>query len=121
MGDFNECMWDFEQFSLSPRPLSYMQAFRDALEICELAGLGFSGVPHCHTYGNRRSGAVNVKVHHSLITDLFELVVTPEINEGLCAEFSHREIGDTMFQIGHLKAPAPYGFLHVFSSAIGTL
>lgn len=53
-------MWDFEHFSLTPRPVGQMQAFRDCLEICGLADLGFSGV--AHTYDNKRSGEGNVKV-----------------------------------------------------------
>ena len=60
IGDFNEVMWDFEHFSSSPRPQRQMQAFRDSLENCELADLGFSGVPR--TYDNKRSGNGNVKV-----------------------------------------------------------
>lgn len=60
MGDFNECMWDFEHFSLTPRPAGQMRAFHDCLEICNLADLGFCGVPH--TYDNMRGGPANVKV-----------------------------------------------------------
>lgn len=54
VGDFNECMWDFEHVSLSARAPSQMQAFRDVLDTCDLADLGFTGVPH--TYDNTRSG-----------------------------------------------------------------
>lgn len=60
IGDFNEAMWDFEHFSVTPRPEGQMVAFRDALEICGLVDLGFSGVPH--TYDNLRGGNANVKV-----------------------------------------------------------
>jgi hypothetical protein len=59
-GDFNECMWGFEHFSATPRAENQMTAFRDTLEICGLADLGFSGVPH--TYDNKRAGNANVKV-----------------------------------------------------------
>lgn len=41
----NVCMWDFEHFSATPPSVAEMQAFRDCLEVCELADLGFSGVP----------------------------------------------------------------------------
>lgn len=37
-----------------------MVAFRDALEVCQLVDLGFSGVPF--TYDNKRHGAANVKI-----------------------------------------------------------
>lgn len=37
-----------------------MQAFRDVQEICELADLGFVGVPY--TYDNMRSADANVLV-----------------------------------------------------------
>lgn len=60
VGDFNECMWDFEHFTLAIGQPGQMQAFRDVLQVCELADLGFSGVPY--TYDNTRSGAANVKV-----------------------------------------------------------
>jgi hypothetical protein len=53
-------MWSFEHFSATPRSESQMAAFRDALEVCGLVDLGFSGVPH--TYDNKRSGNANVKV-----------------------------------------------------------
>lgn len=60
IGDFNEALWDFEHLSASPRPEQQMIAFRDALEVCGLVDLGFSGIPF--TYDNLRSGAANVKV-----------------------------------------------------------
>lgn len=60
VGDFNECMWDFEHFSSTARAPVQMQSFRDVLETCALADLGFSGVPY--TYDNKRSGNANVRV-----------------------------------------------------------
>jgi hypothetical protein len=41
-----------------------MAGFRDALELCELVNLGFSGIPR--TYDNKRVGAANVKVRMDL-------------------------------------------------------
>jgi exonuclease III len=60
VGDFNEALWQHEHFSICPRPESQMSAFRDAVLLCELKDLGFSGLPF--TYDNRRSGRANVKV-----------------------------------------------------------
>ena len=54
VGDFNECMWDFKHFTLTVRAPLQMQSFRDALEVCDLADLGFSGVPY--TYDNKEAG-----------------------------------------------------------------
>jgi hypothetical protein len=60
LGDFNEAMWAFEHFSATPRPESQMRNFREALEVCELIDLGFSGL--AYTYDNKRSGSANVQV-----------------------------------------------------------
>jgi hypothetical protein len=60
LGDFNEAMWQFEHFSVSPRPEPQMLAFRDTLEVCGLVDLGFSGLPY--TFDNKRKGRRNVRV-----------------------------------------------------------
>jgi hypothetical protein len=60
IGDFNEAMWSFEHFSVTPRPESQMLAFRDTLETCGLVDLGFTGLPF--TYDNKRKGRRNVRV-----------------------------------------------------------
>ena len=60
IGDFNEAMWSFEHFSLTPRNEGQMLAFRDMLEVCELVDLGFSGLPF--TYDNKQHGRKNVRV-----------------------------------------------------------
>jgi hypothetical protein len=36
--------------------------------------------------------------------------ITNEMNEGLCKDFSEKEIADAMFQMGPLKAPRSDGF-----------
>lgn len=52
VGDFNEPLWDFEHVSTTPRAESQMIAFRDTLEMCELADLGFLAFPsHMITKG----------------------------------------------------------------------
>jgi hypothetical protein len=60
MGDFNEAMWSFEHFSVTPRPEAQMLAFRETLEVCGLVDIGFSGLPF--TFDNRRKGRRNVRV-----------------------------------------------------------
>lgn len=45
--------------------------------------------------------------------------ILAETNEGLCRAFSDEEIGDSLFQIGPLKAPGPDGFPRDSSSEIG--
>lgn len=59
-GDFNEAMWDFEHLSSTPRPRNQMVAFRECLEVCQLADLGFAG--HPFTYDNKCGGRANVQV-----------------------------------------------------------
>jgi len=61
MGDFNEAMWAFEHFSTTCRGEQQMANFREALNVCELTDLGFTGTPY--TYSNKREGRQNVKVH----------------------------------------------------------
>jgi hypothetical protein len=60
LGDFNEALWSFENFSITPRPEQQMIAFRDILEVCELVDLGFNGLSF--TYDNKRRGHANVTV-----------------------------------------------------------
>ena len=44
------------------------------------------------------------------VVNLFEEVITDDLNENLCKQFSEEEISDALFQIGPLKAPGPDGF-----------
>jgi hypothetical protein len=60
IGDFNEAMWSFKQFSSRRRPARQMQAFRDALNHCDVYDLGFIGLPW--TFDNKQKGEKNVKV-----------------------------------------------------------
>ena len=40
-----------------------------------------------------------------LVNDLIKPRVSDRMNDGLCAEFSDKEIADALFQISPLKAP----------------
>jgi hypothetical protein len=58
MGDFNETWWQFEHFSDHRQGERQMEAFRGALDYCELCDIGFKGLPW--TYDNGQSGRRNV-------------------------------------------------------------
>lgn len=60
MGDFNETLWSFEQFSARRRPEKQMMDFREVLSHCDLHDIGFLGRPW--TYDNGQRGDRNVKV-----------------------------------------------------------
>jgi hypothetical protein len=45
------------------------------------------------------------QVNPTVVTDLFEGMITEEMNRNLCKEFSEDEIVNALFQIGPLKAP----------------
>jgi hypothetical protein len=44
------------------------------------------------------------------VVNLFQEVLTDEVNDNLCWPFMEEEISDALFQIGPLKAPGPDGF-----------
>jgi hypothetical protein len=64
---------------------------------------------------------VEVTVQPEEVIELFQPVITDEMNMGLCKEFSPDDISNALFQIGPLKAPGLDGFLHCFSKGTGTL
>jgi hypothetical protein len=53
---------------------------------------------------------VDPEVCPSQVLSHVEPKVTELMNEGLCREFSEKEISDAMFQMSLLKAPGPDGF-----------
>ena len=59
IGDFNEMLSLAEKLSCRPAPPRQIDAFREALELCHLADLGFIGYPY--TWNNRRLGAANTR------------------------------------------------------------
>jgi hypothetical protein len=60
MGDFNEAMWQTENFSERKRNEKQMLDFREVLSHCNLHDLGYNGPPW--TFDNKQSGKRNVKV-----------------------------------------------------------
>ena len=42
-GDFNEILYSWEKEGGVPKPQAQMDRFKEALEVCELNDLGFSG------------------------------------------------------------------------------
>nr|XP_023910503.1 uncharacterized protein LOC112022157 [Quercus suber] len=59
IGDFNEMLSSTEKLSSRLAPPRQLDAFREALEVCHLADLGFIGYPF--TWNNRRLGDANTK------------------------------------------------------------
>jgi hypothetical protein len=45
IGDFNEVLWSFEQYSARKRPERQMAHFREVLAQCDVFDIGFFGVP----------------------------------------------------------------------------
>jgi hypothetical protein len=69
--------------------------------------------------GKQRDKKADLAVRPRSITGLFEPMISQEMNNDLCKEFTEEEISNTMFQIGPLKAPGPNGFPARFSSETG--
>ena len=59
IGDFNAILHSSEKQSLHSPPYSQMDEFRTALEVCQLADLGFHG--NKFTWTNRRPGEAHTK------------------------------------------------------------
>ncbi|KAK9992710.1 hypothetical protein SO802_027695 [Lithocarpus litseifolius] len=60
VGDFNSFLHASEKKSKRPPQYSQVDAFRTALESCQLQDLGFKGYPF--TWNNRRPGEANTKI-----------------------------------------------------------
>ena len=59
IGDFNEMLSSSEKLSCRPAPPRQLDAFRAALEHCNLVDLGFIGYPF--TWNNMQPGTANTK------------------------------------------------------------
>ena len=59
VGDFNALLHSSEKQSKYPPPYKQMDDFRNALDVCRLADLGFVGYPF--TWDNKRPGLENTK------------------------------------------------------------
>ena len=60
IGDFNAFFHALEKKSRRPPQTSQVDAFKDALESCQLQDLGFKGYPF--TWNNKRPGEANTKI-----------------------------------------------------------
>ena len=60
IGDFNAILHSTEKLSKRPPQMNQMEAFREALEGCQLEDLGFKGYPF--TWNNKRLGEANTKL-----------------------------------------------------------
>ena len=60
IGDFNAILYSTEKLSKRPPQQNQMDAFREALEGCQLEDLGFKGYPF--TWNNKRPGEANTKL-----------------------------------------------------------
>ena len=60
IGDFNAILHSIEKLSKRPPKINQMEAFREALEGCQLEDLGFKGYPF--TWNNKRLGEANTKL-----------------------------------------------------------
>lgn len=59
MGDFNAILHSSEKQSRYPPSFKQMDDFRNALDVCHLADLGFVGYPF--TWNNKRLGLENTR------------------------------------------------------------
>ena len=59
-GNFNVALTQVEQLGGSPRNLKQMEDFKDCLDMCALADMGFSGYPF--TWDNNKEDGENVQV-----------------------------------------------------------
>ena len=60
IGDFNAFLHASEKQSKQHAQATQVDAFRDALELCQLEDLGYRGYPF--TWSNKRSGDANTKI-----------------------------------------------------------
>ena len=59
IGDFNEMLSSTEKLSCRLAPPRQLDAFQEALELCQLLDLGIIGYPY--TWNNKRPGATNTR------------------------------------------------------------
>jgi hypothetical protein len=64
---------------------------------------------------------VDNEVNPHLVLPHVEQKVTQFMNDDLCKDFYEKEISDTMFQMGPLKAPGPDGSRQGFIKSIGAI
>ena len=60
IGDFNAFLISSEKLSKRPPNYGQIEAFQEALDLCQLEDLGFKGYPF--TWNNKRPGAANTKI-----------------------------------------------------------
>jgi hypothetical protein len=65
LGDFNEILCSHEKEEGNFRPQGYMQAFRDAIDDCNLVDLGYSGEPFTWKRGRIRERLDRILVNNA--------------------------------------------------------
>jgi hypothetical protein len=88
IGDFNEILYSFEKEGGNPRPKTYMQAFRDGLNDCNLEDMGYSG--DIFTW---RRGRIREQLDRALVNEAW-LTMHPDasLQHLDCMRSDHRPI-----------------------------
>jgi mannosylglycoprotein endo-beta-mannosidase len=84
MGDINEILYQFEKEGGNPRPQHFMQAFKDALDDCNLADFGYIG--HKFTW---HRGKIRERLDRALTNEAWSMKFGDAVLENM--EYSHSD------------------------------